>query len=386
VNIKPFNYTKIIIVAIILFIAFAIIDMFITLNMIYAFISESSNDELSHISINIYSALTALLISVIFLLIFLKLNHFSLLPGSKTEDQNAAMKSELEKQNKLINNLTNLYNNALEYDSLKTELFSNISHELKTPLAVILGAIQLIEQKKNSPAEQAVPEKQFQIIKRNCYRLLRLINNVLDMTRIDSGYLKLNLVNCNLVYLVEEITQSVLPYAEQKNISLRFDTDIEEVTTAVDIDKLERILLNLLSNAIKFTEPGGKISVKVAVKTGKSYISVRDNGIGIPSDMQDIIFERYRQVNSSLARKSEGSGIGLSLVKSFIELHDGTVRLNSEIGKGSEFIIELPIKLCGESLEDDCSMPGVQGKIMEAINIEFSHIYSFGLKATRTQD
>lgn len=297
---------------------------------------------------------------------------------SEKDEIISEQRKELEKQNKLINNLSNLYNDAIEYDRLKTEFFSNISHELKTPLSVILGAIQLIDHKASfTTSEQKHSVKHLKIIKQNCYRLVRLINNILDITRIDSGYVKTNMVNCNIIYLLEEITQSVAPYAEQKGLSIEFDTEIEELITAVDIDKIERIALNLLSNAIKFTCPEGKVSVNVSSRNDKVFITVKDTGLGIPRKMHEMIFERFKQVNSSLTREHEGSGIGLSLVKSFVELHNGNIKVNSEENKGSEFIIEMPISIRDSTAEDNLNMHGRQNKIIEAINIEFSDIYSF---------
>lgn len=288
-----------------------------------------------------------------------------------------SVQCESEKQKKLINNLTNLYNNIVEYDTYKTEFFSNISHELKTPLTVILGAIQLIDQKHSGmPDDRRKPNKHLQTIKHNCYRLLRLVNNILDISRIDSGYIKLNAINVNIVYLIEEIAQSVVPYAEQKNLRLEFDTEEEEIITAVDIDKIERIILNLLSNAIKFTPQGGKIWVNVRKNVNKVFITVKDTGLGIPENKRSIIFERFRQANTTLTREYEGSGIGLSLVRSFVELHNGTISLISEENEGSEFIIELPLRLCDLSKDHTDINNNRHNKIIEAINIEFSDIYS----------
>lgn len=289
----------------------------------------------------------------------------------------AKQKEEIENQKKIIETVSMLYKNILEEDKLKTEFFSSISHELKTPITVILGAIQLIDQNKPPHIdEKRKSSKHFTAIRHNCYRLLRLINNILDITRIDSGYIKVSLVNCNIVYLVEEITQSVAPYAKNKGISLEFDTESEEIYTAVDIDKIERIILNLLSNAIKFTPAGGLITVKVGKSGDNVAISVKDTGPGIPKNMQTIIFDRFNQVNSSLTREFEGSGIGLSLVKSFVSLHKGSVELISEENKGSEFIIELPVFLCENDKLDGIYIKNCQNKIVEAINIEFSDIYS----------
>lgn len=156
---------------------------------------------------------------------------------------------------------------------------------------------------------------------------------------------------------------------------LEFDTDTEEVTAGVDIDKFERIILNLLSNAIKFTPPGGKVSVQMSTRNGKVFISVKDTGLGIPAAMQPLIFDRFKQVNSNLTKEFEGSGIGLSLVKSFVDLHQGTIQLVSEVNKGSEFILEFPIQTEAAIEEAPC-MENRQNKMIEAIHIELSDIYS----------
>lgn len=285
-------------------------------------------------------------------------------------------KRDLEEQSQLVESITALYEKTIKSSNQKSEFFYNMSHELKTPLSVILGAIQLIEQKNTVETERRKSSKHLVTIKQNCYRLLRLINNILDLSRIESGYIKTNLLNCNIVYLVEEITQSVIPYIEQKGLSIEFDTLTEEVITAVDIDKIERIVLNLLSNAIKFSRPGGKISVKMAQKNNNVIIRVKDSGIGIPKDMQASIFERYRQVDSNLTMGIEGSGLGLSIVKSFVALHKGNIKVKSQENKGSEFVIEIPIRLCEECAVHHPSKESSQDKIIEAINIEFSDIYT----------
>lgn len=286
-----------------------------------------------------------------------------------------SQQKEIEKINKLMANLKVLYSDAIDYNSQKSDFFANLSHELKTPISIVLGAIQLIDQHKTTTLERRRSSKQLQTIKQNCYRLLRLVNNILDISRIDSGFVKANMENCNIVYLIEEITQSVVPFAEQKDISLEFDTESEEIITAVDIDKIERIILNLLSNAIKFTSHGGKITVNVYSRDNRVLVSVKDTGPGIPKQMQAKIFERFQQVGSALTREFEGSGIGLSLVKSFVNLHNGLITVNSELNKGSEFILEFPIILCDQKTENTSQKVNPQNKIVEAIKTEFSDIY-----------
>jgi signal transduction histidine kinase len=269
--------------------------------------------------------------------------------------------------------------NALEYDKLKTEFFSNISHELRTPINVIMSALQMCDilNKNNSLIDNLDRvNRYFGIMKQNCYRLIKLVNNLIDITRIDSGYLQLELNNYNIISIIEDITLSVADYIENKGLSLIFDTDAEEVIMACDPDKIERIVLNILSNAVKFTEPGGRITVKVKKQKGAVIISIKDTGAGIPEDKQELIFERFVQVDKSLSRKNEGSGIGLSLVKSLIEMHNGDIHLNSKPNEGSEFIIKLPVNVLDQSPDNSINKSYIQQSNTERIHIEFSDIYS----------
>jgi PAS domain S-box-containing protein len=269
-----------------------------------------------------------------------------------------------------------LLKESLKYDELKSEFFSNISHELRTPINVLLGTLQLLNLKKvgGEDAESQKINKHIKIMKQNCYRLLRMTNNLIDITKMDTGFFEINLQNYNFIQVVEDITVSVAEYIENKGISLTFDTDVEEKIIALDADKIERIILNLLSNAVKFTKTNGSILVNIHDKGGSIEVTVSDTGIGIPEDKLEIIFERFRQVNSSLTRSSEGSGIGLSLVKSLVELHGGTIKVISQINKGSEFIMEFPCK----TISKDGNKKPVAHNIshVERISIEFSDIYS----------
>ncbi|GAA0122527.1 MAG: HAMP domain-containing histidine kinase [Clostridium argentinense] len=268
-----------------------------------------------------------------------------------------------------------IYDEALKYEKLKTEFFANISHELRTPLNVILSTVSLMElYAKNNKIifDSEDTYTKFFYIKQNALRLLRLVNNIIDITKIDSGYLTLNLQVCNIVQVVEDIVLSVANYIEEKGIELIFDTDTEEKIMAIDEEKIERIVFNLLSNAIKFTNKGGKILVNVENLQSKVRITVTDNGIGIPADKQEIIFDRFTQVDSTLTRKREGSGIGLSLVKSLVEIHGGNITLKSEVNKGSSFIIELPVRL----LDDNSyNIKDINEDKSQKVNLEFSDIY-----------
>ena len=263
-------------------------------------------------------------------------------------------------------------------ESLMTEFFSNLSHELRTPLNVILSALQLLDITSGSDVnDRDIKFKKYSnIMKQNCYRQLRLVNNMIDITKLDAGFFELTEQNCNIVNIVESVTLSVAQYIESKSIELIFDTDIEECIISCDPEKIERLILNLLANSIKFTKPGGNITVNMYDKGKNIIISIKDTGIGIPNDKLDIIFDRFRQVDRSLTRNQEGSGIGLSIVKSLVELHKGTISVSSEYGKGTEFIIMFPVIVGIEENDKFEVLEAEEQERIERIHIEFSDIYS----------
>ncbi|OOM77123.1 Non-motile and phage-resistance protein [Clostridium puniceum] len=265
-----------------------------------------------------------------------------------------------------------------EYDRIKTEFFSNISHELRTPINVIFSALQMHELKLKdcSSKDNTVDKYKYtNIMKQNCYRLLRLVNNIIDITKIDSGYFDMNENNVDIVNLVENITLSVADYIENKGLSLIFDTVVEEKNISCDPEKIERIILNILSNAVKFTSSGGEITVNIEDCIENICIKIKDTGRGIPEDKIDSIFKRFVQVDKSLTRDCEGSGIGLSLVKCLVELHDGTISVESDIGQGTEFIIHIPCRLTDEVNKEVACCDSMGENLIERINLEFSDIY-----------
>ncbi len=269
----------------------------------------------------------------------------------------------------------------------KSQFYENLSHELKTPLSVIYASTQLIETAatlNNNDDERNRIQRQIKHIKQNCYRLIKIINNIIDTSRCENGYMPVLMGNHNIISIVEGISLSIVRFAETKGINIIFDTDTEEKYMACDPDIIERILLNLLSNALKFSDRNGSILISIDDCTDKVIIKVKDNGIGIPADKQKLIFERFGQVDSSLSRNQEGSGIGLSLVKSLVEVHNGTIDVQSELGKGSEFIITLPVKLLPDTEKGNSSesvntaaqsSKTYTNSLIEKINIEFSDIY-----------
>lgn len=266
--------------------------------------------------------------------------------------------------------ILNAMHNAEEASKIKTHFISNISHELKTPINVIMSAIQLINYNTKESPSYSKNKNTLAIIDDNCKRLLRLINNLIDVQKHELDDTKLNLSAVNVVNLIEMLVASVVPYAESKNLNLIFDTNKEDVILKVDSNKLERIMLNLLSNAIKFSKPNGEIKVTLNFEDCL-YISVTDNGIGIAKENLNKIFDKFTQLDTSFSRKNEGSGIGLSIVKSFVLLHNGKISVKSELNKGTSFLIELPLTETSNIETEDASYDNLS----ENVKIELSDIY-----------
>ena len=256
------------------------------------------------------------------------------------------------------------------------EFIANISHELKTPLNVIFAAVQLVQMycyNGSLDDRRETISKYLDSMKLNSYRLSKLINNIVDSSKIQAGFFKLNLSNNNIVEVVEEIVMSVTNFTDSKGLHIIFDTDIEENIIACDPENIERVVLNLISNAIKFSDKGGEILINIKDKTGFVEISVKDNGIGIEADHLDLIFDRFKQVDKSLSRNTEGTGIGLNLVKSIVELHGGVIYVESELGKGSKFTFTLPsVNVLKESVLYNSKVKSGE----ESISVELSDIYS----------
>ncbi|MDO4534343.1 MAG: sensor histidine kinase, partial [Clostridium perfringens] len=260
----------------------------------------------------------------------------------------------------------------------KDHFISNISHELRTPVAVIVSANQLLKlkmEKYDFEEKQNLTEK-LNIIDKNCYRLMRLVNNIIDIAKIDANFMKVNSKNLNAVELLEDLVMSVIPYAENKNVNIIFDTQEEEIIMALDKEKMERIVLNLLSNAIKFSKEGGTVFFNIYIEDNNLVFYVADNGIGIEKDDLEKIFEKFIQVDETMTRKNEGSGIGLSLVKSFVRLHNGKIYVESTPKEGSKFTVKLPITL----INDHSDLKVVKNATEEnnskiSTKMEFSDIY-----------
>ncbi len=233
-----------------------------------------------------------------------------------------------------------------ELDKIKSRFFANISHEFRTPLTLILGPIKKKLLETNEPHEQ----RELRTIFQNANRLLQLVNQLLDLTKIESGTLTLHARRTDLISFVKIMTDAFQSMAEIKNIQLRIESQAQKIDVYVDREKLDKIINNLLSNSFKFTPPGGQVIIFVKAfepneffKKGFAEIQVKDNGIGIEAAHVDKIFDRFYQADNSATRNFEGTGIGLALTKELVEMHSGTIQVKSELGLGSKFTIQLPL-------------------------------------------
>lgn len=257
---------------------------------------------------------------------------------------------------------------------MKDEFLSLVSHEFRTPINVISTAIQALNYIYGNELSDKVKEY-LGTIRQNTFRQLRLVNNLLDITRANAGRIKINKKNIDIVFLTKAITESVYDYAAQKGVMVSFSSSFKRKVIGIDDEKYERIILNLISNAIKFTPEGKSISVTLRSIKDKVCIEVKDSGIGIPQDKIDIIFDKFGQVDSSLSRQAEGTGIGLSLVKMFVKALDGSISVKSKVGKGSTFFVMFPNEKVVEE-ENTVKMENLMNnRLIEVTNVEFSDIY-----------
>ncbi|WP_195428554.1 tetratricopeptide repeat-containing sensor histidine kinase [Clostridium sp. D46t1_190503_E9] len=260
----------------------------------------------------------------------------------------------IDKNSDIYIQLFDDYENLKCYHSIKNDFFSNLSHELRTPINIIYSSVQLISSLKDRDPD-SIKEYFFKYeksVRQNCLRMLKLINNLIDITKIDSGSSKLNLVTLDIVSFIEDLTLSIIPYTRYKKLNVTFDTNVEKLYMNLDTYALEKILLNLLSNAIKFTNPNGNILVKINSNNNFTKIIVRDDGIGIPSNLKNLIFDKFFKVDDTLSRNTEGSGIGLSITKGLVEMHGGFIIVNDEYTNGTELIVNLPTQPKKQSLKN----------------------------------
>ncbi|MGC9341172.1 MAG: ATP-binding protein, partial [Bacteroidales bacterium] len=286
------------------------------------------------------------------LLIILLLVSFRRYAISRAQMKNELKLKDLEKQK------------IEEVNQMKMQFFTNVSHEFRTPLTLIMSPLEKLMNSTQDLSAKAL----YKLMYRNANRLLSLINQLMDLRKIEKGSMGLKLSHQDIISFVKEIKSAFNDLAEEKNIDFNFSSNIPNIKIWFDSDKIEKIVYNLLSNAFKFTPEGGKISVKVKLKTkeeirikqsrkllkkdqpiqqslsmGYVEISVKDNGIGIPGEKQDKVFDRFYQAPTGLNLKNSGTGIGLSLSRDLSQLHKGALNLVSSAGKGSKFSLLLPI-------------------------------------------
>jgi len=231
-----------------------------------------------------------------------------------------------------------------ELDRVKNRFFANISHELRTPLTLLLTPLESLIAKGHNVFSSDVRET-LHSMQANGMRLLKLINDLLDLVRLESGKLKINAQELKVEPYIKGIIASVRKAAEDRGIKVQSDIYDADLTFHTDGDKLEKVLLNLIFNAVKFTSPGGVVRVSAFAEEDEIVIEVADTGIGIPKESLAFIFDRFWQVDNSSKRKHQGAGIGLALVKEFVGLLKGTVDVQSEEGKGTEFIMRFPVRM-----------------------------------------
>ena len=260
-------------------------------------------------------------------------------------------------------------NRIKEKNKFKTEFLSNVAYDIKKPINKIFETNNnLIENIGKYTSENIINHNR--LVKQNCYRLIRLLNNIEYVSRIDNGTCTLELRKCDIVKLVENIVKISKTYTDKKGIDISFKSEVNKKILSLDIDKVEKIILNILSNAIKFTDTGGRIDINLYMENEQVCISIKDTGIGIPKDKTEVIFENFEQLDTTLSRGCEGTGMGLSVVKKLANLNNIKINVESELNKGSEFIITLPNNIVSKNIK-------LQDKFAqdEKIDIEFSDIY-----------
>jgi signal transduction histidine kinase/ligand-binding sensor domain-containing protein/DNA-binding response OmpR family regulator len=223
-------------------------------------------------------------------------------------------------------------------DHLKSHFFANISHEFRTPLTLILGQVESVLSSSIETKEKA----KLQVANRNARRLLTLINQLLDLSKLEAGSMELKAEQHNIISFLKSVFFSFESLAESKKISLKFESEFANISLRYDADKMEKIICNLISNAFKFTSENGEIKLSVNIIPSSVEIKLKDTGIGISSDSLPNIFNRFYQVDGSSTREHEGTGIGLALTKELVELHKGQITASSKEGEGTEFTIHFP--------------------------------------------
>ena len=239
-----------------------------------------------------------------------------------------------------------LLKKVMESEKSKSCYFVNMSHELRTPINVISSTCQLVMELNNNynGIDKDKLNHYMDVCRKNSLNLLEIINDIIDIAKMENNNYPINIEKNDIVSLVEDSALTLKDYVEKKGIQMIIDPEIEEKIIECDKKQIERCIVNLVGNAFKFTSPGGFIKVFVKDLNDKIQIEVQDNGKGIPKENHEDIFNRFSQVSSSKSSVNKGSGLGLTITKQIIENHNGTIKVKSELGKGSRFIITLPVR------------------------------------------
>jgi Signal transduction histidine kinase len=249
-----------------------------------------------------------------------------------------------------------------ELDTFRTRLYTNITHEFRTPLTIILGMARQISSNSNRAA--VIPTvTATEMIIRNGEQLLQLVNEMLDLSKLENGKMELQAIQADIVSTLRYLVESFHSLAKDKSIYLIFRSDTAVLVMDFDLEKIRQIISNLLANAIKFTPPGGQVDISISSEGGTLSISVQDNGPGISPQKLPYIFDRFYQADDSPTRQAEGTGIGLALVRELVKLMDGRITVNSPpsgLPNGTEFTVELPVHRTGPVTSGELfAMPAV---------------------------
>lgn len=276
---------------------------------------------------------------------FFKQTHLNILKTIASLTANKLMKAEADEEKRKAEEAKLMAAKLKEIDQLKTQFFTNISHEFRTPLTIILAHLN---KKINDNTISREDQEDLIVMQRNALQLLNLINEILDISKFEAGLFKLQLKKVNLNDVIKYAGASFSSLATSRNVKFTIKNPGKEIWGEFDVDKLNKIINNLLSNAFKFTPENGSIVLQLSQDDNKAIISVKDSGIGISRQNLDKIFDRFYQVEEQ-SDIAKGTGIGLALIKELAAMHQGTVSVNSKPGKGSVFTIILPIDLASTS-------------------------------------
>jgi signal transduction histidine kinase len=237
-------------------------------------------------------------------------------------------------------NLENAHSQLKRLDRFKSEVFANITHELKTPLTLILAPLALLIEGKLGTVSDA-QRSTLQSMQRSGVKLSRMIEDLLDLSKLEESRLRLRIDQHDLVAYLRGLIRQIEPLAQRKNIGLAVHADVERAPVWCDIERMERVFINLLSNATKFTDPGGSVRVALVDEGETVRVEVADTGLGFPSEFSQEVFERFFQVDMAGTRRYGGAGLGLALAKELVELHDGEIWAESEPHRGAVFRVRL---------------------------------------------